>query len=602
MDTKRYTPALVAEEKLVFSIPLYQRLFAWGEEQVTGLLMDMKEHFSNSKSSTAPYYLGMLSCIANNDSVELIDGQQRFTVMILMGIVFRDYYSPWKDFLDNGKRVNFVARTKDKEYLNAKISRADSNVEANQKMEAAIKAITSFMKNLKDDSERKTYAESVYQRLSFYFSSLPKEYLNDPSSLNKYFEAMNSHGKSLEQHEILKVELMKNERNKEDLTKIWNAVSEMGRPVIGRTSDEESVEDYRLRYENAIDCCRSGKFDDAFHYCSSSYDAIDNETIDSIKPEKPAPVSLSVSGGESIERAIISFPDFLRMVLDITLNLDGKYSFYRKELIPLFKEYSILGEHVHAFYYNMLYCRLLMDYYIITKEDGKDGNRYEILYYANDGHGSLDGKDSIIHYQSMLYVAQTPIYEWLKPLILELRDKKPDSYEELLERIKRIDDAHRKLPSVELLSYNNNVDRYWFWRLDYYLWEQKEKYFKNKEEQECAGDYVFRANRSIEHLHPQHQENNTKWEDEDVHSFGNLAMISQSFNSEQSDDPVTVKFARVSEQADRHSLQSLKLYRMYLDAEKTPGGWTVEKMQQHQEKMYEVLKNSFMRPSRGLEE
>lgn len=209
MDTKRYTPALVTEEKLVFSIPLYQRLFAWGEDQVKGLLLDMKEHFAKS---TSPYYLGMLSCIANNDSVELIDGQQRFTVMILMGIVFRRYYHKWEDFLDNGKRVNFVARTKDKEYLNAKISCADSNVEANQKMEAAIKAIKSFMENLKDESERKTYAESVYQQLSFYFSSLPKEYLNDPSSLNKYFEAMNSHGKSLEQHEILKVELMKNEQ------------------------------------------------------------------------------------------------------------------------------------------------------------------------------------------------------------------------------------------------------------------------------------------------------------------------------------------------------------------------------------------------------
>lgn len=597
MDTKRYTPALVTEEKLVFSIPLYQRLFAWGEEQVTGLLMDMKEHFAKS---TSPYYLGMLSCIANNDSVELIDGQQRFTVMILMGIVFRDYYSPWKDFLDNGKRVNFVARTKDKEYLNAKISRADSNIEANQKMEAAIKAIKSFMENLKDDSERQTYAESVYQQLSFYFSSLPKEYLNDPSSLNKYFEAMNSHGKSLEQHEILKVELMKNEPDKEYLTKIWNAVSEMGRPVIGRTSDEESVEDYHRRYENAIDCCRSGKFDEAFHYCSSSYDAIDNETIGSINPEKPAPVSLSVFGGESIERAIISFPDFLRMVLDITLNLDGKYSFYRKELIPVFKDNSIPD--VHAFYNNMLYCRLLMDYYIITKEDGKDGNMYDMVYCSDDLHGDTHGNDRVIHYQSMLYVSQTPIYEWLKPLILKLMAARPNGCLELLEWIKDIDDAFRKLPeTADALSYNN-VDRYWFWRLDYYLWELKEEYFKNKDEQEIAGDYVFRANRSIEHLHPQHQENNTKWEDKDVHSFGNLAMISQSFNSEQSDDPVTVKFARVSEQADRHSLQSLKLYRMYLDAEKTPGGWTVEKMQQHQKKMYEVLKESFKRPSRGLDE
>ena len=41
MDTKRYTPEIVVNEDLTFSIPLYQRLFAWGEKQVEGLLKDL---------------------------------------------------------------------------------------------------------------------------------------------------------------------------------------------------------------------------------------------------------------------------------------------------------------------------------------------------------------------------------------------------------------------------------------------------------------------------------------------------------------------------------------------------------------------------------
>ena len=41
MNTFRYTPEKIVEEKLYFSIPLYQRLFSWGEEQVTGLLYAM---------------------------------------------------------------------------------------------------------------------------------------------------------------------------------------------------------------------------------------------------------------------------------------------------------------------------------------------------------------------------------------------------------------------------------------------------------------------------------------------------------------------------------------------------------------------------------
>ena len=84
MNTHRYTPQLIVENKdyLCFNIPLYQRLFAWGESQVYGLLYDMKEHFSKT-GKEEPYYLGMLSCIARGNVYDLIDGQQRFTVMNL---------------------------------------------------------------------------------------------------------------------------------------------------------------------------------------------------------------------------------------------------------------------------------------------------------------------------------------------------------------------------------------------------------------------------------------------------------------------------------------------------------------------------------------
>ncbi|MBO7367762.1 MAG: hypothetical protein J6U24_04100, partial [Paludibacteraceae bacterium] len=70
-------------------------------------------------------------------------------------------------------------------------------------------------------------------------------------------------------------------------------------------------------------------------------------------------------------------------------------------------------------------------------------------------------------------------------------------------------------------------------------------------------------------------------------------MISQSFNSQQSDDPVTVKFARIMDQAHNHALQSIKMYLMYLDAEKSPSGWKVDVKNKHQAKMYEILAKSY---------
>lgn len=592
MDTKRYTPERVVEENLSFSIPLYQRLFAWGEEQVRGLMMDMKEHFDKSES---PYYLGMLSCISNNGHYDLIDGQQRFTVMTLLGIVLRDYYTRWEDFLAEGKRVRFVARTKDKEYLHSRIVRDASVPDPNWKMESAIKTIKLFMEdanNFPSELDKNKYAQSVYHKLSIYFSALPKEYMNDPTSLNKYFEAMNAHGKSLEQHEVLKVDLMKEEPEKELLTKIWNAVSEMGSPIIKKANDDEPIHVYRQRYEYAIDCCRKGDFYAAFNCCAVSYDGVDNETIESIPVKQPERSQAIIPHGTDEERLIISFPDYLLMMLDITCDLNGKYLFYRKELICAFKENRLYD--IRAFYHNLLFCRFLLDYYVITKEDGKSGNRYDILYNGNGD--SLHDKECTIQYQSMLYVSQTPIYEWLKPLLVELMRKRPSGLKELLLGIKSRDDTYHKLPEAKIsFAYDKGVDRYWFWRLDYYLWEQAEKYFEDNTERDIVNDYVFRANRSIEHLHPQHQEHNTEWASEDVHAFGNLAMISQGFNSEQSDDPVTVKFARILDQANNHNLQSLKLYRMYLDAGKSPGGWTIEKMQQHQEKMLEILRDSYIR-------
>jgi len=122
MNTHRYTPKLIVEDNahLCFNIPLYQRLFAWGEEQVKGLLFDLKEHFASTENAE-PYYLGMLSCIGKENIYDLIDGQQRFTVMVLLAIVLRVYDSRWNDFLYRGRRLNFVARPKDREYLLAAI-------------------------------------------------------------------------------------------------------------------------------------------------------------------------------------------------------------------------------------------------------------------------------------------------------------------------------------------------------------------------------------------------------------------------------------------------------------------------------------------------
>lgn len=396
---------------------------------------------------------------------------------------------------------------------------------------------------------------------------------------------MNAGGKGLEQHEILKVQLLKGRNDQEKLTRIWNSVSEMEHFIIKK--GEDCCEDnYQQLYQKAINLCRNGRFDDAFSLCESSYDSEDDVEIGMIAAKKRK--EKNHYREESDNQSILSFPEFLMMILDIHRNLNGSYSFYLTGLLSAFANNPLSD--VHSFYNAMLFYRLLFDYYIITKLESSSGNKYDLIARM----GNDFEIDCVRQYQSMLYVSGTPYYNWLKPLLMQLASEPIQRADKLLNRIKNIDNSIRNFPSsIESLAYDNGPDRYWFWRLDYYLWEKKEQFFYNVKDQEIVRNYVFRANRSLEHLHPQHQDNNEEWQTENVHSFGNLAMISQSFNSQQSDDPVTVKFARISDQAHNNALQSLKIYRMYLDAKGNPDGWTIERMKSHQQEMFELLIKTF---------
>lgn len=332
-----------------------------------------------------------------------------------------------------------------------------------------------------------------------------------------------------------------------------------------------------------LDCVETTNLKKHFELCESSFDSEDNNEIGSIEAKQQ---DFKQSFTDTGERSFITFPEFLMMVIDLHLDLAGSYSFYRNELLKIYDSHPIPDK--QDFYNQLLFYRLLLDYYIVYKEGDENANKYDIVFKKGTSAEALK------QYQSMLYVSQAPFYNWLKPTLERLHKEQVQDTNHLLLWIKEIDNSLHTLPTdVSEMTYDNGIDRYWFWRLDYYLWERKEELDLTEEEKQIIDEYVFRANRSIEHLHPQHQENNDVWDDEDIHSFGNLAMISQSFNSQQSDDPVTVKFARIMEQANNHALQSIKMYLMYLDAEKSPSGWKVDIKNSHQAKMFKILLESF---------
>ena len=66
-----------------YVVPIYQRNYAWGKDQIDRLIQDIRDVLPDAES----YYLGSL--IVNQSGpnrYEVIDGQQRLTTLYLMSL------------------------------------------------------------------------------------------------------------------------------------------------------------------------------------------------------------------------------------------------------------------------------------------------------------------------------------------------------------------------------------------------------------------------------------------------------------------------------------------------------------------------------------
>lgn len=620
----KYTPCTINDAE--YSIPLYQRLFEWGSENVAQLLDDLQsafEKYIHVSSSTiseidpteGDYYIGMLTSTVADKSGEklyLVDGQQRFTVMTLIGCVMQSYArDSWRKFLlyREKPRLSFISRKSDELYL-IKLINQEFDYEGelvNYKMKEAIKTVRDYMDKYKGDKE--AFANYIYNHLSFFISELPEKY--GVQELNKYFERMNSSGKDLEHHEILKVKILsKLDGNVSLYMQLWNKIADVDTILLRKKEYQKESEDEYNSRKNKVLMSSLADIEASPELINNLKDEDNKDALPikniGIRNKKPQDFSNNHFNGS---KSVLRFPQLLLLTLFLYLkNKKGdEFSpkledfFNQNKLLETFQKHlpfegvSVNKECLKEFFEHLLHYRVAMDVcFVRSLEYG----------YSLDMNLPEDNKDlrELMMFESFLYVSSSNLtyYRWFGWLMAYvMNNKRIPNAKVLFLELKKQTDSLNKLPEYSKLHFGEEI-RYWFWRLDFYIWQHRYELFKSEEDAsylDIAENYVFIRNRSIEHIAPQHPKTESKlqWsESEDdnalLNSFGNLVMISQSLNSALSNSSYEEKKAHVESYFNsvNGTIESLKLLMVYKDFSTC---WSKDNIPLHGEKMYSFLKN-----------
>lgn len=613
-----------------YFIPIYQRNYSWGDEEVNYLIQDLWNAYLNNENKN--YYIGSL--VVNkkeNGDFEVIDGQQRLTTLTLIMHYFCMNNLYENDFTRN---VYFEHRKDSDWALEHLESDNIPNVFKN-----ALKSIKKYWAaDQKTVDQQKSLAYFLLTKVEIIRTEVPEK-----TDLNHYFEIMNTRGEQLEKHEILKARLMKNLPVKSFeqslFAKIWDACSDMTQYAVMGIEPElrknifgedwtnmpkpftEIVENYKREGKNTtpdVDFQQNGNGVSKEPSIISLIDNYNDKVVQSIQNNKFTNGSFN---------SVIDFPNFLMHVLRIYLEKSSNdkkvrdISLDEKYLLSYFNE-EWDKDDVIKFIDILLSCRYLFDKYVIKsseldfeyehwtlrkiiKDKSKSGYDYKNPFYEYDYMDKKEQTKSIIMLLSMFHVSNpSRIYKnWLYAVLRWLFKNKvnitPGNYIDFLEDLcdkfyfgnncqgKDITEIILDKVEFELNPGDGdkedwddgvNVPNFVFNRLDYQLWTKYKKTYPQFR-------FTFRS--SVEHHYPQHPSEEhglERLEKETLDNFGNLYLLSQSKNSRLSNLTPEAKCTYYQDK----NYDSLKQALM-MEKTKELNNWKSEEILKHGKEMLEVL-------------
>lgn len=598
-----------------YIVPIYQRNYEWDKPQIAKLIEDI------NGISEENYYLGTLVTFQKlNGDYELIDGQQRHTTLNLIKYFLKDKITIKDDYKEifEVHNLKFQARQECQFFFEKLLKNGIESLYENFKSKNLSNGIKIIEDVFKDEQiDVNTFAKKFFSKTFVFRTELPAE-----TELNHYFEIMNNRGEQLENHEILKADLMSvldSEQKKEAFARIWDACSYLG-DYVWRNFKKEELENLFTLSKTSIE---------VLNWMNILKIESNNPTLKEQNPENnlfsiiekrhDLPEKFSQDEQEKTDkyRSVIDFPTFLLYVLSAVEN-NNDISFDDKKLLKTFKTYNLNAEFSEKFIQELLRLRFYFDSYIIKQDISQHleiqnwGIRnYEFKENSYQTKETIfednkDFEDKIEMLQTMFYFSTSSSNkkDWLINIFNELPNDAEGLYKNLFhtfkENIKNLDIDSQNYPDVSAKIFYYFEYMLWDLYYDFLRGESKKslidrpeiiksifekiddnKHFTIKDE---FNKFKFRQLNSKEHLLAQEIAKDlatTKLND-----FGNLCLISSSENSSVSNHTPSIKKDRI---LNNPSQKNVSLKRLLMFKTFNEDLWNDEEIENHKIDLENVL-------------
>lgn len=266
-----YPIGKVFSDEFVFTIPLYQRPYAWSTEQAEEMLEDFLSFLSDNNDSVEeinPYFLGSIVLIkADKPDAQVVDGQQRLTTLTILLAVLRAsvpiehtndlttyLYQKGSSIAGTPNRYRLTLRERDAHFFQQYIQ---NEAGINQLVNLNYTQLSDSQRNIKDnamlflkrlqeisDLERVRLAQFIVNRCFLVVVSTP-----DFDSAYRIFSVLNDRGLNLSHTDILKAEIIGQIPNQQQdkYTVKWEYIEEK----LGREMFQDLFTHIRMIYRKA---------------------------------------------------------------------------------------------------------------------------------------------------------------------------------------------------------------------------------------------------------------------------------------------------------------------------------------------------------------